>query len=132
MQLWQLLRYPVQRCIRCGCCEDPASNCAAVRECTAGSSLESSDACEAGDLNLRAYHADPVSQPCDVCHHRHGRDHVACVLLCVLQQMRLLNIDQTLQGLLAANTQQDHQQQQQQQQQQQLSTAAVRHKIQNR
>jgi hypothetical protein len=46
--------------------------------------------------------------------------------------MRLLNIDQTLQGLLAANTQQDHQQQQQQQQQQQLSTAAVRHKIQNR
>jgi hypothetical protein len=41
--------------------------------------------------------------------------------------MRLLNIDQTLQGLLAANTQQD-----QQQQQQQLSTAAVRHKIENR
>jgi hypothetical protein len=54
---------------------------------------------------------------------------MACLLLCILQQMRLLNIDQTLQGLLAANTQQD----QQRQQQQQLSTeaAAVRHKIEN-
>jgi hypothetical protein len=46
-------------------------------------------------------------------------------------QMRLLNIDQTLQGLLAANSQQ----QQQQQQQQQHGTpvaAAVRHKLENR
>jgi hypothetical protein len=77
--------------------------------------------------HLCDYYSNVHPQPC--CVSRHPHDCPARVLLELLQQMRLLNIDQTLQGLLAANS---HHEQQRQQQPTPAAAAAVRHRMENR